>query len=69
MEQFVWLKDLWRVLVQWRSASMECGEQCVVSGITGITMMPELCADNWDTMSTQVEVRKLIHSLERGLVK
>ena len=31
---------------------MECGEQCVI--ITGITMMPELCADNWDMMSTTV---------------
>ena len=29
----------------WRSASMECGEQCVE--VTGIVMMPELCADNW----------------------
>ena len=29
----------------WRSASTECGEQCV--GVTGIVMMPELCADNW----------------------
>ena len=46
---------------EWRSASMECGEQCVVSGITGITMMPELCADNWDTASTQVEVSYLVH--------
>ena len=42
---------------QWRSASMECGEECVaVPGITGITMMAELCADNWGTVSTQVEV-------------
>ena len=41
---------------EWRSASMECGEQCVVGIITGITMMPELCADNWGTVSTWVEV-------------
>ena len=34
---------------------MECGEQCVV--ITGITMMPEFCADNWGTV---VEVRWFI---------
>ena len=27
---------------------MECGEQCVI--IAGITTMPELCADNWDTV-------------------
>ena len=34
---------------------MECGEQCVML-VTGITMMPELCADNWGTVSTQVQV-------------
>ena len=27
---------------------MECGEQCVI--MTGRTMMPELCADNWGTV-------------------
>ena len=54
MEHFDWLMDLLRVLVQWRSASVECGEPCVV--VTGITLRPELCADNWGTMSTQVEV-------------
>ena len=32
----------------WRSVSMECGEQCVM--ITGIAMMPGLCADNWDIL-------------------
>ena len=31
---------------------MECGEQCVMLG--GITMMLELCADNWVTVSAQV---------------
>ena len=54
MEQFVWLMDLWRVQAEWRSVSMECGEQCVV--VAGITMMPESCADNSGTMSTQVQV-------------
>ena len=39
---------------EWRSASMECGEQCVA--MAGITMMPELCADNWGTVSTRMEV-------------
>ena len=58
MEQFVWLMDQLRVLAEWRSASMECGEQCVI--MAGITMMPELCADNWGTMSTQVEVSSYI---------
>ena len=33
---------------------MECGEQCVA--MAGVTMMPELCANNWGTVSTQVEV-------------
>ena len=33
---------------------MEYGEQCVT--ITGIKMMPELCADNWGTVAIQVEV-------------
>ena len=36
---------------------MECGEQCVITLImAGIVMMLESCADNWGTMSTQVEV-------------
>ena len=55
MEQFVWLMDLWRVQAEWRSASMECGEQCVI--MAGIIMMPELCADNWGTV---VEVSSFI---------
>ena len=54
MEHFVWLMDQLRVLAGWRSASMDCGEQYVI--MAGITMMPELCADNWGTLSTQVEV-------------
>ena len=37
---------------------MECGEQYVI--ITGITMMPELCADSWGTMSIEVEVSSFI---------
>ena len=52
MKHFVWLMDQWRVLAEWRSASMECGEECVM--MVGVTIMPELCADNWDMMSTQV---------------
>ena len=58
MEQFVWLMVLWRVRAEWRSASMDCGEQYVI--MAGITMMPKLCADNWGTMSTQVEVGSYI---------
>jgi len=43
------------VLAEWRSALMGCGEQCVQT-TTGMTMMPELCAGNWDTVLTQAEV-------------
>ena len=46
---------LWRVQAEWRSASMECGEQCVA--VAGITIMPESCADNWGTVSIQVNWR------------
>ena len=52
MEQFVWLMALWRVLAEWRSVSMECGEQCVI--VAGTTMMPELCADNWGMVQEEV---------------
>ena len=31
---------------------MECGGQYVT--LVGIPMMPELCADNWGTVSAQV---------------
>ena len=55
MKHFVWLMEQWRVLAGWRSASMEFGEQCVII-VPGITMMPELCADNWGTVWSQVEV-------------
>ena len=41
------------MLADWRSASMECGEQCVTMPDSGIIMMPELCADNWGTLATQ----------------
>ena len=40
---------------------MECGEQCVVI-MAGITMISELCADNWDTMWTQVKVSLFTYS-------
>ena len=46
MELCVWLMDLCRLQARCRSASMECGEQCVM--MDGVTMMPGLCADNWD---------------------
>ena len=42
------------MLAGWRSASMECGEQCVM--MAGILIVPGLCVDNWGTVSTQVEV-------------
>ena len=31
---------------------MECGEECVM--VAGVTIMRDLCADNWDMMLTQV---------------
>ena len=46
MELCVWLMDLWRVQAEWRSVSMECGEQCVM--MDGIAMTPGLYADSWD---------------------
>ena len=55
MGWFVWLMDQWRVLAEWRSASMECGEECVV--ITcWMVIIPELCVDNWGTVSIQMKV-------------
>ena len=33
---------------------MECGEEFVV--VPGIVVLPELCVDNWGTVSTQVKV-------------
>ena len=39
---------------EWRSASMECGGQCVI--MDGIVMMPVLCADSWGTVSIQVKL-------------
>ena len=59
MGQFVWLMVLWRMQAEWRSASMECGEQCVI--IAGITMMPESCADNWG-YSVNTGGGELVHS-------
>jgi len=60
MDQFIWLMDQLRVLAEWRSVSMESGEQCVIDAgvqiITGITILPELFADKWGTMSTLEEV-------------
>ena len=39
---------------EWRSASMKHGGQCVM--ITGITMMPELCAGNWGSVAAEVHL-------------
>ena len=39
---------------EWRSVSMECGEESMVVCIT----IPELCADSWGTMSIQKKVVK-----------
>ena len=45
---FDWLVDSPLMKAEWRSASMECGGQCVT--LVGITVMPELCADNWGSL-------------------
>jgi len=43
------------MLAELRSASMECGGQCVMTD--GMTMMLKLCADNWGIMFlTQVDI-------------
>ena len=44
MGPFGWLVDDPLMKAEWRSASMECVGQCVM--ITGILVMPELCADS-----------------------
>ena len=48
MGHFDWLVDDPLMKAEWRSASMECGGQCVTH--TGITMMQQLCADNWGSL-------------------
>ena len=52
MGPFDWLMDDPLMKAEWRSASMECGEQCVT--LVGVAVMPKLCADNWGTASAQV---------------
>ena len=52
MSPFDWLVDDPLMKEEWRSASMECGGQCVTP--VGVAVMPELCADNWVTASVQV---------------
>ena len=53
MEHFIWLVGLWRVQAGWRSAFMECGEECVVEPMA---IIPKLCADSWGTMLMQKKV-------------
>ena len=40
---FDWLEDSPLMKAEWKSASMECGGECVM--ITGGPVMPELCGD------------------------
>ena len=42
MGHFNWLEDDPLMKAEWRSASMECGGQCVM--IAGTLAMPGLCA-------------------------
>ena len=48
MGPFDWLVDGLLMKAEWRSASVECGEQCVT--LAGVAVMPELCADNWGSL-------------------
>ena len=48
MGPFGWLVDGLLTKAEWRSASMECGEQFVI--IAGAPVMPESCADNWGSL-------------------
>ena len=42
------------MLAEWRSVSMECGEEChfVVIDSHEMIIISELCANNWGTVST-----------------
>ena len=42
--QFDWLVGSPLMKAEWRSASMECGGQCVM--VAGVSVMPKLCADS-----------------------
>ena len=48
MGPFGWLVGNPIMKAGWRSASMECGGQCVT--MAGITMMQQLYADNWGSL-------------------
>ena len=48
MGPFGWLVDGPLMKAEWRSASMECGGQCVT--LVGVAVMPESCADNWGSL-------------------
>ena len=48
MGLFGWLVDDILMKEGWRSASMDCGGQCVM--VDGIMMMQQLCADNWGSL-------------------
>ena len=48
MGPFGWLVGGPLMKAEWRSASMECGEQCVT--LVGVAVMPESCADNWGSL-------------------
>ena len=59
MEIFDLLVDDPLMKAEWRSASMECGGQCVT--LVGIAMMPELCADNWGSLDQVLRVMVSFH--------
>ena len=59
METFVWLVDDPLMKAEWRSASMEGGEQCVT--LVGVAVMPELSADNWGSLDQVLRVMVSFH--------
>ena len=56
-----WLVDDPLMKAEWRSASMECGGQCVT--LAGIAMMQLLCADSWGSLDQVLRVMVLSHQL------
>ena len=61
MEISDWLAAIVTLKVVLRSATMQCGAQCVM--ICGVPLMLTLLADNWDTLQQVIlTVLRLKHS-------
>jgi hypothetical protein len=66
MEISGWLVALMILKVVLRSATMQCGEQCVM--ICGVPLMPVLFADNWDTLQQVIKAPKLKCKCEKIII-